>query len=80
MSEDKTKQVPLAFEDFEEKLLSVSDISSLSSSDSSLSPPPPTIPMRDISLIERRGLHIAGLHIDEEKYSPWWMNECWCYY
>lgn len=76
MSEDKVKQIPLAFEDFEEQLLSVSEISSLASSNSSLSPPPPTIPIREISLIERRGRHIGELKIDERKYTnPYFMSE-----
>lgn len=67
MSKDSEKRVPLADEDFEDKLLSISEISSIASSDDSLSPPPPTIPMREISLLERRGLHIDGLKIIEIK-------------
>lgn len=68
MSQTNNKPIPLADEDFEEHLLSISEISSISSSDDSLSPPPPTIPMRKISLIERRGLHIDGLKIGEKGY------------
>lgn len=71
MSKTNNKPIPLADEDFdfEEHLLSISEISSLSSSSDSLSPPPPTIPMRKISLIERRGLQIEGLKIAEKGYT-----------
>lgn len=62
-------RIPLADEDFDDKLLSISEISSLSSSDDSISPPPPTIPIREFTLIERRGLHIDGLKIGEKGYS-----------
>lgn len=53
-----------------ESLLSKSDISSIESDDS-LSPPPPTIPIRKRSLVERRNVHlsnviIAGNRINEE--------------
>lgn len=67
MSKNSKKQIPLADEDFEDQLLSISEISSIASSDESLSPPPPTIPIRKISLIERRGLHIDGLKINEKR-------------
>lgn len=67
MSKSNVRQIPLAEEDFEDHLLSISEISSIASDDS-LSPPPPTIPMRKISLIERRGLHIEGLKLGEKGY------------
>lgn len=69
MSKDSKSQIPFADEDFGDKLLSISDISSISSSDDSLSPPPPTIPIRKFSLIERRGLHIDGIKIGDKGYS-----------
>lgn len=69
MFKDSENQIPLADEDFDDKLLSISDISSISSSNDSLSPPPPTIPIRKFSLIERRGLHIDGLKIADKGYS-----------
>lgn len=65
---NRDKHIPLADEDFDD-LLSISEISSISSSDDSLSPPPPTIPIRKVSLIERRGLQIDGLKIGEKGYS-----------
>lgn len=64
MSKNNNQKIPLADEDFnEDRLLSVSEISSVSSSVESLNPPPPTIPIRKASLIERRGLHIDGIKI-----------------
>lgn len=45
-----------------EHLLSKSDLSSFAS-DESLSPPPPTIPIRKRSLQERRNVGIAPLHV-----------------
>lgn len=68
MTKRSNNRIQLADEDFDDKLLSISEISSICSSDDSLSPPPPTIPIRKISLIERRGLHIDGLKIGVKGY------------
>lgn len=45
-----------------ERLLSKSDISSIESDDS-LSPPPPTIPIRKRSLVERRNVQLSNVII-----------------